>query len=100
MMDLLGAPRDISFFGKLIQREIIYRLLQGRQGALLRAIATFETECHRVAIGQAVPDCRKQALELSSHSVIEDDLDRIRKISPDKRARVQECHWAANHLSE
>jgi AraC-type transcriptional regulator N-terminus len=27
MMDLLGAPRDISFFGKLIQREIIYRLL-------------------------------------------------------------------------
>jgi hypothetical protein len=30
MMDLLGAPRDISFFGKLIQREIIYRLLQGR----------------------------------------------------------------------
>src|SRR5712672_4211578 len=25
MMDLLDAPRDISFFGKLIQREIIYR---------------------------------------------------------------------------
>jgi AraC-type transcriptional regulator N-terminus len=85
MMDLLGAPRDISFFGKLIQREIIYRLLQGSLGARLRAIATFETRCHRVAIGQLVPDCRKQALELSSHSVIEDDLDRIRKISPDKR---------------
>src|ERR1700719_4175091 len=33
MMDLLDAPRDISFFSKLIQREIIYRLLQGRQGA-------------------------------------------------------------------
>jgi hypothetical protein len=28
MMDLLDAPRDISFFGKLIQREIIYRLRQ------------------------------------------------------------------------
>jgi len=32
MMDLLDAPRDISFFSKLIQREIIYRLLQGSQG--------------------------------------------------------------------
>jgi len=29
MMDLLDAPQDIPFFGKLIQREIIYRLLQG-----------------------------------------------------------------------
>jgi len=45
MMDLLDAPRDISFFSKLIQREIIYRLLQGSQGARLRAIATFETKC-------------------------------------------------------
>jgi AraC-like DNA-binding protein len=49
MMDLLDAPRDISFFGKLIQREIIYRLLQGSLGARLRAIATFETKCHRTA---------------------------------------------------
>src|SRR5260370_40421873 len=49
MMDLLDAPRDISFFGKLIQREIIYRLLQGSQGARLRAIATLETKCHRTA---------------------------------------------------
>src|SRR5258706_10389179 len=49
MIDLLDAPRDISFFAKLIQREIIYRLLQGSQGARLRAIATFETKCHRTA---------------------------------------------------
>jgi AraC-like DNA-binding protein len=49
MIDLLDAPRDISFFGKLLQREIIYRLLQGSQGARLRAIATFETKCHRTA---------------------------------------------------
>src|SRR5258706_15854237 len=34
---------------KLIQREIIYRLLQGSQGARLRAIATFETKGHRTA---------------------------------------------------
>ena len=49
MMDLLDVPRDISFFSKLIQREIIYRLLQGSQGARLRAIATFETKCHRTS---------------------------------------------------
>ena len=49
MMDLVEAPRDISFFSKLIQREIIYRLLQGSQGARLRAIATRETKCHRTA---------------------------------------------------
>jgi len=49
MMDLLDAPRDIPFFGKLIQREIIYCLLQGSLGARLRAIATSETKCHRTA---------------------------------------------------
>ena len=49
MLDLLDAPRDIPFFGKLIQREIIYRLLQGSLGARLRAIATWETKCHRTA---------------------------------------------------
>jgi transcriptional regulator GlxA family with amidase domain len=49
MMDLLDASRDISFFSKLIQREIIYRLLQGSLGARLRAVATFETKCHRTA---------------------------------------------------
>ena len=45
----LDTPRDVSFFSKLIQREIIYRLLQGSLGARLRAIATFETKCHRTA---------------------------------------------------
>src|SRR5580704_1933925 len=49
MMDLLRAPQDIPFFGKLIQREIIYRLLQGSQGARLRAIATLGDQSHRTA---------------------------------------------------
>jgi hypothetical protein len=53
MMDLLDAPQDISFFSKLIQREIIYRLLQGSPGARLRAIATSETKCHRTATAVA-----------------------------------------------
>ena len=49
MVDLLDAPNDIPFFGKLIQREIIYRLLQGSQGARLRAIATLGDQSHRTA---------------------------------------------------
>jgi AraC-like DNA-binding protein len=49
MMDLLDAPQDIPFFGKLIQREIIYRLLLGSQGARLRAIATLGDQSHRTA---------------------------------------------------
>ena len=46
---LLDAPQDIPFFGRLIQREIIYRLLQGSQGARLRAIATLGDQSHRTA---------------------------------------------------
>jgi AraC-like DNA-binding protein len=49
MMDLLDAPQDIPFLSKLIHREIIYRLLQGSQGARLRAIATFGDQSHRTA---------------------------------------------------
>src|ERR1700740_2863847 len=47
MMDILDAPQDIPFLGKLIQREIIYRLLQGTQGARLRAIAMLGDQTHR-----------------------------------------------------
>ena len=32
MVQLLDTPQDLAFFGKLLQREIIYRLLQGPQG--------------------------------------------------------------------
>ncbi len=49
LMDLLDALQDIPFFGKLIQREIIYRLLQGTQGQRLRAMATLGDQSHRTA---------------------------------------------------
>jgi len=49
MIDLLDAPQDIPFFAKLIQREIIYRLLQGTQGQRLRAMATLGDQSHRTA---------------------------------------------------
>jgi hypothetical protein len=40
MVQLLGAPQDVPFLGKLLQREIIYRLLQGHQGDRLRSVTT------------------------------------------------------------
>ena len=49
LIDLLHAPKDISFFSKLIQREIIYRLLQGTLGHRLQAMATLRDQSHRTA---------------------------------------------------
>jgi AraC-like DNA-binding protein len=49
LLDLLANPQDIPFFSSLIQREIIYRLLCGPDGARLRAIATAGDQSHRTA---------------------------------------------------
>jgi AraC-like DNA-binding protein len=49
LVDLLNAPRDIPFLSGLIQREIIYRILRGPEGARLRAIATLGDQSHRTA---------------------------------------------------
>lgn len=49
LIDLLTNPHDIPFLGGLIQREIIYRLLCGPEGARLRAIATSGDQSHRTA---------------------------------------------------
>ena len=48
-MDLLDTPQDIPFLSGLIQREIIYRILRGPEGARLRAIATLGDQSHRTA---------------------------------------------------
>src|SRR5581483_3830001 len=47
LLDRLDAPEDIPFLSSLIQREIVYRLLRGPQGARLRAIATLGDQSHR-----------------------------------------------------
>ena len=47
MVQLLGAPQDIPFFAKLLQREIIYRLLQGPHGDRLRSVATMADQSYR-----------------------------------------------------
>ena len=49
LLDLLDAPEDIPFLSSLIQREIVYRLLRGPEGARLRAIATLGDQSHRTA---------------------------------------------------
>jgi len=49
LLDLLNTPRDIPFLSGLIQREIVYRILQGPEGARLRAIATLGDQSHRTA---------------------------------------------------
>ena len=49
LVDLLNTPRDIPFLGGLIQREIVYRILRGAEGARLRGIATLGEQSHRTA---------------------------------------------------
>ncbi|MGB8013152.1 MAG: AraC family transcriptional regulator [Terriglobales bacterium] len=49
LLDLLDRPQDIPFLSGLIQREIIYRVLRGRAGARLRAVATLGDQSHRTA---------------------------------------------------
>jgi AraC-like DNA-binding protein len=49
LMDLLENPQDIPFLSGLIQREIIYRILRGPEGARLRAIATLGDQSNRTA---------------------------------------------------
>jgi AraC-like DNA-binding protein len=49
LVDLLNNPQDIPFLSGLIQREIIYRVLRGRVGARLRAVATLGDQSHRTA---------------------------------------------------
>lgn len=46
---LLAQPRNIPFLHELIEREIIYWVLQGPGGAQLRAVATSGDQSHRTA---------------------------------------------------
>jgi AraC-like DNA-binding protein len=49
LLDLLDSPHDIPFLSGLIQREIIYRILRGPEGARLRGVATLGDQSHRTA---------------------------------------------------
>jgi AraC-like DNA-binding protein len=49
IIQFLHTLRDVPFFGKLLHREIVYRLLQGAQGDRLRSIATMAGQSYRTA---------------------------------------------------
>jgi len=49
LLDLLSNPVDIPFLSGFIEREILYRILRGPEGARLRAIATSGDRSHRTA---------------------------------------------------
>ena len=49
LLDLLSSPDDIPFLSGFIEREIMYRILRGPEGARLRAIATLGDQSHRTA---------------------------------------------------
>ncbi len=49
LMDLLNSPQDVPFLSGLIEQEIVYRILRGREGARLRAIATSGDQSNRTA---------------------------------------------------
>ncbi len=49
LMRLLDQPRQISFLHGLIEREIVFRVLEGPEGARLRAIATSGDQSQRTA---------------------------------------------------
>jgi AraC-like DNA-binding protein len=49
LIDLLAAPQDIPILAPLIQREILYRLLVGEQGARLRQIASVGSQSYQIA---------------------------------------------------
>jgi AraC-like DNA-binding protein len=49
LIDLLAEPQDIPILAPLIQREILYRLLVGDQGARLRQMASAGSQSHRIA---------------------------------------------------
>jgi len=52
LIDLLAEQQDIPILAPIIQREIIYRLLVGDQGARLRQIASAGSQSHQ--IGRAI----------------------------------------------
>lgn len=49
LMRLLDQPREISFLHELIEREIVFRVLQGPEGGRLRSIVTSGDQSQRTA---------------------------------------------------
>jgi AraC-like DNA-binding protein len=72
LIGLLAEPKDIPILAPIIQREILYRLLVGEQGARLHQIATVGSQSQQIARAiDLLKDNFTQALrvdELASHA--------------------------------
>lgn len=49
LMELQSVPEDIPILAPLVIREILYRVLQGEQGALIRQFAIIGSHAHKIA---------------------------------------------------
>lgn len=49
LIDLLAEPKDVPILAPIIQREILYRLLVGDQGARLRKMASAGSQSQQIA---------------------------------------------------
>jgi len=76
LIDLLATPEDIPILAPVIQREILYRLLTGDQGARLRQIAVAGSQSQQIA----------RAIDWIKHNYAEplriDDLAEKARMSP------------------
>jgi AraC-like DNA-binding protein len=90
LIDLLAAPQDIPILAPIIQREILYRLLVGDQGARLRQITSAGSQSHRIA--QAI-EWLKRHYTLPLHI---DDLAAHVHMSP---SAIHHHFWALTAMS-
>jgi AraC-like DNA-binding protein len=105
LVRLLDSPTDARFLAPLITREIVYRLLMGKQGDRLRHIAVLAGHSHRIV--RAIERLRKEfdqplriddvAQELGmSVSGFHHHFKAVTAMSPlqfQKRLRLQEARW-------
>lgn len=103
LLRLLEKPRDIPILASLIEREILYRLLQSGQGSMLRQIAMADSRLSQV--GRAIDFIRRhhaQALRIEelaqvarmSVSSLHRHFKAVTTMSPlqyQKRIRLQEA---------
>lgn len=64
LLALAGSPRDIPVLGPMIRREIVWQLLNGPQGAMLRQIGVSDSRTSR--IGQSIAWIRDNFTETIS----------------------------------
>ncbi|TBL79470.1 AraC family transcriptional regulator [Paenibacillus thalictri] len=58
LIQLLNTPEDVPILAPLVIREILYRVLQSEQGALIRQFATIGTHAHNIT--QAIQRINRQ----------------------------------------